>query len=42
VTVGRPAGGLNEIETIVSREVDIRIRRARDAAIRAFNSALRM
>lgn len=34
------AGGLNEIELIVRREVDTRLKAAREAAIAAFNKAL--
>jgi hypothetical protein len=40
-TAGRkPAGGLNEIESIVRREVDSRLRAAKAAALEAFNRAL--
>lgn len=38
--VGRNAVGLDGIEAIVKREVDLRLRNARDAAIKAFNLAL--
>lgn len=34
------AGGLSEIELIVRREVDARLKAAREAAISAFNKAL--
>lgn len=37
---GSAAGGLSEIELIVRREVESRIKRAREAAIAAFNKAL--